>query len=122
MMHESYVHAVSKYKDWWQSSNDTHTLFDIRNDSQDAWIFRSPLNECVSEYTSSFHLGGVGCDNHFAGVLKRCGYHVSNPALFLRASEYSSKERRTSVYSSNSCDGKDGAFVLLSDSPVLFGQ
>lgn len=121
--------AVSKWKDWQQSPDEYRdsVLLDTRSDSQDAWIFRSPLNACMSHKTSSVSLamGEVGCDNRLAEMSRACGYEVSNPALFVRAIEFSSKHRVTTVYSTRGGGGGggdadndgSGAFVLLTDSP-----
>ena len=123
------VLAVSKWKDWWQSSDQHSTLLDVRSDSQDAWIFRSLLpsttSTCVSQRTAVLAMGEVGCDNRLVEALRACGLTVTNPALFLRAVEYSSKLRVTTVYSreggggggGGSMAGRDTAYVLLADSP-----
>jgi hypothetical protein len=116
----STVFTLSKWKDWTQSLDSTTTLFDIRIDSQDSWIFRSPLNTCALQYTH-FPMGSVGCDNRLADVFRTCGYSVSNPGLFLRANEISSTHRDTSIYGGGVNSGTEGTkgdgFVLLADSP-----
>jgi hypothetical protein len=130
----SSVLAVGKWNDWWQSADHQSSLLSVRSDSQDAWIFRSPLNACASRNTD-FLMGEVECDNRLAGALRGCGYSVTNPALFLRAVEYSSKQRMTSIYSRDYGGGRDirsgsgssgsgsgkegghGVHVLLADSP-----
>lgn len=120
---QSTVLAVSKWKDWTQSEDPTSTLYGVRVDSQDAWIFRSPLNTCA-HLNSNFPMGEVGCDNRLAGMLRGCEYAVSDPGLFLRATEISSKHRVTTIYSGGSGGGGGGGgdsvgdgYVLLADAP-----
>jgi hypothetical protein len=46
-------------------------------DSQDSWIFISPLNIDIS--LCNFKFGIPGCDNIFAYIIKKCGYDIINP-------------------------------------------
>ncbi|CAN0159173.1 unnamed protein product [Ascophyllum nodosum] len=55
-----------------------------RIDSQDAWIFRSPLSGSVKE-ASDFEMGRPRCDGRLAQVLTDAGYTVTNPSLSLVA-------------------------------------
>jgi hypothetical protein len=55
-------------------------LFDFEN-SQDAWIFESP----VPDFDCDFHLGILGCDNRLAWEAGRAGLVLSNPSHSIRA-------------------------------------
>ena len=80
----------------------------LRSDSQDAWIFRSPLlpavtsassNESVRELANTllqqttFPLGAPRCDNRIATVLREHGITPINAALLVRAIEVNSHVR-----------------------------
>jgi hypothetical protein len=45
----------------------------LRTDSQDAWIFKSPLPQAVIEQ-SNFPLGAVKCDNRLANIFESASY------------------------------------------------
>ncbi len=51
-------------------------------DSQDAWIFRTPLRNFIN---SDFELGIAGCDNALAYWAHRSGFRVLNPSLTIQA-------------------------------------
>ena len=106
--------ALAKWIDWSQVGDTKLIRFSNRVDSQDSWIFRSPLDACVSQ-NIHVDMGEVGCDNIVAGAFKKCGYTVQNPALFIRSVEYSTRERITSIYSRRGGGMTGGAFVLLDD-------
>ena len=48
-----------------------------RNDSQDSWIFMSPMN--VSYDLIDFEFGTLGCDNMFSSIVYNTGLTVTNP-------------------------------------------
>jgi hypothetical protein len=50
-----------------------------RDDSQDCWIFKSPLNVDLNKLC--FSLGTLGCDSIFASIVNDSGIKVSNPSL-----------------------------------------
>jgi hypothetical protein len=50
-----------------------------RADSQDSWIFTSPMDKKVEE-EASFFLGRVGCDNRLAWIAHEAGMKLTNPA------------------------------------------
>jgi len=66
---------------WDAQPDGSPRLFD-RNDSQDAWIFRGPIQEAVY---GDFPLGVPRCDNRLLHELRTGGYHVRNPAFSIRA-------------------------------------
>ena len=49
-----------------------------RSDSQDCWIFKSPLRVNTNELNFTF--GTLGCDNMFASILHDHGYELYNPS------------------------------------------
>jgi hypothetical protein len=53
----------------------------LRPDSQDAWIFQSPLPPMAAD----FMLGQAGCDNRIAWEAGKAGLEVLNPSLSIRA-------------------------------------
>ena len=65
---------------WDLQSDGSWRLFD-REDSQDAWIFQSPL----PDFACDFHLGIPGCDNRLAWEAEQAGLVVSNPSRSIRA-------------------------------------
>jgi hypothetical protein len=71
MMGQSDCYALSR---WDLTGSDLHPFH--RADSQDTWIFRSPLKDISP---AEFTMGKPGCDNKIAWILKESGYHVTNP-------------------------------------------
>ena len=70
------------------------TKWDIpRNDSQDSWIFVSPLN--VDTNLIDFEFGTLGCDNIFANIVHNTGLIVTNPCLDIISTHVHSSEYRT---------------------------
>ena len=57
-----------------------------RIDSQDAWMFHSPLDLSKSAlYSLNFYFGVPRCDNRVAGVLREGGFHLVNPIFDIAA-------------------------------------
>ena len=50
-----------------------------RNDAQDCWIFRAPLDLPMNKL--DFSLGTLGCDNMFATIVHESKINISNPSL-----------------------------------------
>jgi len=63
----------------WDIKEDGTLKFYDRPDSQDSWIFTSPMNEKVEE-EASFFLGRMGCDNLIAWIAHSAGLKLTNPA------------------------------------------
>lgn len=61
-----------------------------RADSQDAWVFRSPL-----VLAADFRMGIGGCDNRIAAVAQESGLKVSNPSLSIRCLHHHASNIRT---------------------------
>lgn len=53
-----------------------------RSDSQDCWIFNSPLNININDLNFSF--GTLGCDNIFASKMHEHGYTLINPSYDIK--------------------------------------
>jgi hypothetical protein len=111
------VFALSKWTDWDASNN--FILLSPRIDSQDAWIFRSPIKEEVI-YLSSFFLGAPRCDNRLAAILNISGHKVFNPSLSIHAIEFMSFDRIEKLYEMSGAAMGETMNVLLSSSPRKF--
>ena len=68
-------------------------LFSQTHDSQDAWIFRTPLR--VPSTSSDFALGRPGCDNRIVQVFREAGYVVGNACLTVRCYHTHASQVRT---------------------------
>lgn len=64
-----------------------------KKDSQDSWLFKSPLQIDLSK--CNFKFGYPGCDNRFAYVVNEAGYKVSNPCLTIKTHHLHSSDYRT---------------------------
>lgn len=89
------IFALSKWTDW--EPTDNFISLSPRIDSQDAWIFRSPLNQDVVEL-STFFLGAPRCDNRLASIFTQSGYKVLNPVYRIHAIELMSTSRDSGLY------------------------
>jgi len=68
--------------------------YDIpRDDSQDCWIFKSPLNIDLNKLNFSF--GTLGCDSTFAYIANESGLKVLNPSLDIISIHVHNTEFRT---------------------------
>jgi hypothetical protein len=67
-----------------------------RYDSQDCWIFKSPLNIDLTKLNFSF--GTPGCDSIFANIVNDIGIKVSNPSLDIVSIHVHNTEFRTYSY------------------------
>jgi hypothetical protein len=64
-----------------------------RDDSQDCWIFKSPLNVDLEKINFSF--GTLGCDNIFATIVYNSGIKICNPCLDIVSIHVHNTEFRT---------------------------
>ncbi|CAE7832793.1 unnamed protein product [Symbiodinium microadriaticum] len=80
--------ALSK----WINEGSTLTL-PIRADSQDAWMYVSPMKEDVIPQ-ADFVFGMPKSDNRLARILMDSGYRVINPAFSVHAIERDNRARR----------------------------
>eukprot|EP01038_Epipyxis_sp_PR26KG_P006209 gene6209-8553_t len=123
--HSKTVFALLRWKDrlvpYNNTSNevpDNQIILTLRADSQDAWIFRPPLDSSFIEQTD-FALGLPRCDNHIAYLLSKFSYDVINPVFAIHAIELDTSNRGNHLYGT-----KDAVFgsvrdVLLSDRMVF---
>jgi len=78
-----------------------------RNDSQDSWIFRSPLNIDLDNLDFSF--GILGCDSIFASLVYETGINISNPCYDIITTHLHNIDFRT-----YNCDNRiHGKYCLL---------
>ncbi len=90
----------------------------LRTDSQDAWLFQSPIDEAVVAQ-SGFAMGVPRCDNRLAHILRSSNYSVRNPAFALRAIELQTARRAGALYGMKDAVQGAGQNVLLSDQFVF---
>lgn len=91
----------------------------IRSDSQDAWIFKAPLNSNVT-MNSDFYLGAVRCDNRFAEILHSSGYNVINPAFSIHAIELQQRSQLyNGLYGTKGSTFGESRDVLVSDNFLI---
>lgn len=64
-----------------------------RTDSQDCWIFKSPLN--IDTKMLNFEFGTLGCDNVFANIIYNSGIYISNPCYSIVSIHVHSSNYRT---------------------------
>ena len=64
-----------------------------RDDSQDCWIFKSPLNIDLNNINFSF--GTLGCDSILCSHIYNSGIKISNPSLDIISTHVHSTEFRT---------------------------
>lgn len=98
-----------------------HVEFYPRTDSQDAWIFHSPLH--ISDDVMNqldFYLGVPRCDNRFAYLMEDvAGYSLLNPAFAIHAIELDVQDRVHSLYGTAEAVVGQGKSVLLSDRHIF---
>ena len=100
--------ALLRYDFDLDSNKKIFSRFDIpRDDSQDCWIFRSPLNVDLDKLNFSF--GTLGCDSLFAYHISNSGLKLSNPSLDIISLHVHNTEFRTN----NSDDRIHGKYCLI---------
>ena len=90
----------------------------LRTDSQDAWIFSSPIDAGIP-LLSDFNMGIPRCDNRLAQVFHTYNYTVIDPAFAIHAIEVQSVARKGSLYGTKDAAYGSGRNVLLSDQFVF---
>ena len=78
----------------WDIKGDGEIELFRRADSQDSWIFTSPVSREIEE-KSNFYLGRMGCDNALAWIFHDGGMKLSNPALQIITRHLHLVEHRT---------------------------
>ena len=66
---------------------------EARDDSQDCWIFRSPLNIDLNKIDFSF--GTLGCDSILSAHIYDIGLNISNPCYDIISTHVHNTEFRT---------------------------
>lgn len=64
-----------------------------RNDTQDSWIFKSPLKVDLDKL--NFSLGTLGCDSIFASILYDTGITITNPSYDIVTTHVHLSEHRS---------------------------
>lgn len=101
-------YALLRYDEDIKGNKHIFKNYDIpRNDSQDCWIFRSPLNIDLTEIDFTF--GTPGCDSIFANIVHESGIQVSNPSYDIITTHVHNSNIRT--YNCN--DIIHGKYALL---------
>ena len=90
----------------------------LRTDSQDSWIFRSPLPGPLVDQ-ANFVLGAPRCDNRLASLFREFNYEVINPAFAIHSVELHRASRSGSLYDTRGSVMGPGQNVLLSDRHVF---
>ncbi len=81
-----------------------------RNDSQDAWILKSPISKNIDYSKIDFHFGTLGCDNIFAFFMHSFGYQIKNPSYDIISIHVHNSQIRTY----NVDDRIHGKYLLVS--------
>jgi len=91
---ENKVYALLRYDVKKDGSKDIFRHFnEPRADSQDAWIFKSPLRISLDDIHFSF--GTLGCDNMFASIINQYGYILENPSYSIIINHLHNVEERS---------------------------
>ena len=78
----------------WDKQADGSLAYHRAADSQDCWIFKSPVPPSMT-VESNFFMGQCGCDNRIAYVAKKCGLMPTNPSPLIRPIHHHLSEYRT---------------------------
>lgn len=88
------VYALLRYDEDYSGNKKIFQRFDIaRNDSQDSWIFKSPLHIDLNKI--DFQFGILGCDNIFAYILNQSNIILKNPAYDIISTHVHNSDYRT---------------------------
>ena len=92
----------------WNRQEDGSLEYHREADSQDCWIFRSPVPDLMT-IECNFFMGQPGCDNRVAYVAKKSGMIPTNPSPVIRPIH-----RHLSTYRSyNWCDRLNGFYLRV---------
>ena len=92
----------------WEITEEGKLEYERASDSQDCWIFKSPVPELmISE--SSFFMGQPGCDNRVAYISKKAGLIPTNPSPVIRAIHRHMSNHRTYSW----CDRLTGHYLRV---------
>jgi hypothetical protein len=79
-----------------------------RKNSQDCWIFKSPLKVDIRRL--DFEFGTLGCDNAFANIIYTSGIYISNPCYSIKSIHVHCSDYRT--YNNHSWICRDYCYVV----------
>lgn len=103
------VFALLRYD---ESEDGSLSLYSENNkprvNSQDCWIFKSPLKVDIKRL--DFEFGTLGCDNVFANVVYTSGIYISNPCLDIKTIHVHLSNFRT--YNNNIWINRDYCYVI----------
>lgn len=83
----------------------------FRADSQDVWIFRTPIK--LLPNLAHFTLGVPGCDNRIAAVIMESGYNITNPCKSINAFHLHNSNYRSYLMPDNRKERVSGPYLLL---------
>lgn len=83
----------------WDFSPDKPAVHFERADSQDVWVFKTPILKSSNLFNSSidFPMGIAGCDNRLAHELAAAGYTVINPSKTIKTYHYHDSQVRNYI-------------------------
>jgi len=94
----------------WNSTGETR---EAGADSQDTWVFKSPVREGVVEL-ADYHMGTQFCDNVLSYLAYNSGYVMFNPSEEIITRHIHSSEFRTeSTGSREALESTDGRYLLV---------
>ena len=82
---------------------------EVRDDSQDAWILKTPLKNSIDYSMIDFRFGTLGCDNVFAYFMHTFGYEIKNPSYDI----ISTHVHNTQIRTYNVDDRIHGKYLLV---------
>ena len=88
-------------------------MLNFRIESQDAWIFQSPMSDKVVA-AATFPLGSPRADNALTTLLIESGYSVENPSAIVRAIEVDTRGRSLRLYDPSAVISQKSSWVLFS--------
>lgn len=100
--------ALLRYDEEEDGSKKIFTRHNIpRDDSQDCWIFKSPLNVDITKLNFSFRT--LGCDSIFSTIVQDANINVSNPCYDIIITHIHKTDYRTY----NADDRIHGKYCLI---------
>jgi len=92
----------------WQKKEDGSIEYHREADSQDCWIFKSPVPDLMTN-ECSFFMGQPGCDNRVAFLGAKAGLLPTNPSPVIRPIHHHLSKYRTY----NWCDRMGGNYLRV---------
>ena len=92
----------------WELTEEGALEYERSSDSQDCWIFNSPVPQLMID-EATFFMGQPGCDNRIAYISKKAGMIPTNPSPVIRAIHRHLSEHRTYSW----CDRLVGLYLRV---------